>query len=47
MGLMRNCRYRSGLKEKVYCVRGCGSQFINREACSRHEGVCTFGLAPS
>jgi len=40
-------RYRSGLKEKVYCVRGCGSQFINREACSRHEGVCTFGLAPS
>jgi len=40
-------RYRSGLKEKVYCVRGCGSQFINREACARHEGVCTFGLAPS
>lgn len=40
-------RYRSGLKEKVYCVRGCGSQFINREACSRHEGVCTFGLVTS
>jgi len=35
-------RYRHGLKEKVFCFRGCGSQFINKEACSRHESVCTF-----
>jgi len=37
-------RYRTGSKEKVFCVRGCGSQFINKEACSRHEGVCTFTI---
>lgn len=35
-------RYKEGFKEKVFCVRGCGSQFINKEACSRHESVCTF-----
>jgi len=35
-------RYRHGLKEKVFCFRGCGSQFINKEACTRHESVCTF-----
>jgi len=39
------CRYKDGLKTKVYCVRGCGSQFINKEACARHESVCTF-VAP-
>lgn len=37
-------RYRNGLKEKVYCQRGCGSQFINKEALGRHESVCTFSL---
>ena len=40
------CRYKDGLKTKVYCVRGCGSQFINKEACARHESVCTF-VAPA
>lgn len=35
-------RYKEGFKEKVFCVRGCGSQFINKEACSRHESVCTY-----
>jgi len=35
-------RYRHGLKEKVFCFRGCGSQFINKEACQRHESVCTY-----
>jgi len=40
-------RYRNGLKEKVFCYRGCGSQFINKEACTRHESVCTFSLKPA
>jgi len=40
-------RYRNGLKEKVFCFRGCGSQFINKEACSRHESVCTFSPKPT
>lgn len=35
-------RYKEGCKEKVFCVRGCGSQFINKEACTRHESVCTY-----
>lgn len=35
-------RYKNGLKEKVFCFKGCGSQFINKEACSRHETVCTY-----
>jgi len=39
-------RYRNGLKEKVFCYRGCGSQFINKEACTRHESVCTFSPKP-
>merc|ERR1712241_817464 len=40
-------RYKNGNKEKVYCVRGCGSQFINTEACARHESVCTYSSYPS
>jgi len=40
-------RYRHGLKEKVFCYRGCGSQFINKEACTRHESVCTFSPKPT
>lgn len=39
-------RYRHGAKEKVFCFRGCGSQFINKEACQRHESVCTFVQQP-
>ena len=35
-------RYKHGHKDKVYCIRGCGSQFINKEACTRHESVCTY-----
>ena len=40
-------RYKNGNKEKVYCVKGCGSQFINTEACARHESVCTYSKYPS
>jgi len=37
-------RYKNGCKEKVYCSHGCGSQFINKDACERHESVCSFEL---
>ena len=40
-------RYKNGNKEKVFCVKGCGSQFINTEACARHESVCTYNKYPS
>ena len=29
-------------KTKLYCVRGCGSQFVKEDACKRHESYCTF-----
>jgi len=38
-------RYKNGCKEKVYCTHGCGSQFINKDACERHESVCSFVLS--
>ena len=38
-------RYKNGNKEKVFCFRGCGSQFINKEACTRHESVCTYAYS--
>ena len=35
--LMSRCKEK---KVKVFCQHGCGSQFINKEACARHESVC-------
>ena len=29
-------------KTKLYCFRGCGSQFVKEDACKRHESYCTF-----
>ena len=29
-------------KTKLYCVQGCGSQFVKEDACKRHESYCTF-----
>ena len=29
-------------KTKLYCVQGCGSQFVKGDACKRHESYCTF-----
>jgi len=30
-------------KLKLFCSRGCGSQFVNPDACDRHQSVCIFG----
>jgi hypothetical protein len=30
------------LQEKLFCSRGCGSQFKREEACARHQQVCSY-----